>query len=159
MRSREVGSPQTRAALIESVSMGQYSSRRTFLRAAAAGGAFAILPFRPSVLAAAPNGGPYGFLRPPDALGLRLPPGFTSRLVAVTGQPVAGTGFIWHENPDGGATFPTDDGGWVYVSNAEVGNGEGGASMVRFDANGLVVDAKTILSGTCLLYTSDAADE
>ena len=128
--------------------MPQLHSRRTVLQALAAGGAIAILPVGLPRAAAAPNGGPYGFLQPPDALGLRLPAGFTSRLIAETGQAVGDTGFIWHGAPDGGATFPTGDGGWIYVSNSEVGEAQGGASMVRFDAAGDIVDSRSILSGT-----------
>lgn len=114
----------------------------------AAGGAVAALPLYPGSVGAAPNGGPYGFLQPADQNGLRLPRGFTSRVVARTGQQVGNTGFTWHAAPDGGATFPTNDGGWIYVSNAEIGFAAGGASMIRFNANGAIVDARTILSGT-----------
>ena len=128
--------------------MSHLLNRRSVLQALAAGGAIAVLPVGLPQAGAAPNGGPYGFLEPPDALGLRLPKGFTSRLIAETGRPVAGTGFIWHQDPDGGATFPTNDGGWIYVSNAEVGDAQGGASMVRFNANGDIVDSRSILSGT-----------
>ena len=85
-------------------------------------------------------------LRPPDANGLQLMPGFTSRKIATSGQPVDGTCYIWHANPDGGAVFPVDDGGWIYVSNSE--SVFGGASMVQFASDGTIVDAKQILSGT-----------
>ncbi|MGM0634318.1 MAG: alkaline phosphatase PhoX [Pseudomonadota bacterium] len=81
---------------------------------------------------------------------VRLPRGFAIREVARTGQrPVASSDYIWHQDPDGGATFPTDDGGWVYVSNAEVGErGHGGVGALRFDAAGELVDAYPICSGT-----------
>jgi secreted PhoX family phosphatase len=85
-------------------------------------------------------------LRPPDANGLKLLPGFTSRKVATTGHHVGSTGYTWHADPDGGACFPTSGGGWVYVSNSE--NGVGGASMIRFSSTGSIVGAKRILSGT-----------
>jgi secreted PhoX family phosphatase len=68
--------------------------------------------------------------------------------VATSGQIVSGTSYLWHTAPDGGATFPSWDGGWIYVSNSEAA--PGGASMVRFDASGTVVDARRILSGTTL---------
>ena len=87
-------------------------------------------------------------LGPVDQHGLQLPTGFTSRIVAVTGEEVASTGYRWHPNPDGGATFAQDDGGWIYVSNDESSNGRGGVSMVRFDQDGAIVDARQILSGT-----------
>jgi secreted PhoX family phosphatase len=77
-----------------------------------------------------------------------LPPDFTSRVIATSGQTVGATGLGWHFAPDGGATFPTPDGGWIYVSNCEIDSGFGGASMVRFDSAGEIVDAKRILHGT-----------
>src|SRR5688572_15989179 len=43
----------------------------------------------------------YGPLGPPDALGLRLPPGFTAREIARANQPVAGSGYAWHIFSDG----------------------------------------------------------
>lgn len=90
-----------------------------------------------------------GGLEPPDANGIRLPAGFTSRVVARTGEaPVTGGSYLWHRAPDGGATFATNDGGWIYVSNAEVGSGQGGCGALRFTAAGEVVDAYSVLSGT-----------
>jgi hypothetical protein len=94
------------------------------------------------------SGQSVGTLLQKDANGLRLPPGFTSRVVAVTGEIVAGTNYVWHSAPDGGATFATDDGGWIYVSNAEVNFGGGGVSALRFASNGSIVAAYSILSGT-----------
>jgi uncharacterized protein len=105
--------------------------------------------------------GPYGPLGPPDSNGIRLPDGFSSRELARGLAPVAGTGYVWHLFSDGAATFATPDGGWILVSNSEVptpvdlpfdppiGNpGEGGASAIRFDAEGAVADAYRVLAGT-----------
>lgn len=90
-----------------------------------------------------------GGLLPPDANGIRLPAGFSSRVVARTGQaPASGSSYLWHRAPDGGATYAATDGGWVYVSNAEVGSGQGGCGALRFNAAGEVVDAYPILTGT-----------
>ncbi len=92
-----------------------------------------------------------GALLPPDQNGLRLPPGFKSRIVARSSKPViAGSSYIWHNAPDGGACYATPDGGWVYVSNSEVKvvDGGGGVGAVRFAANGDIVDAYSILSGS-----------
>lgn len=89
-----------------------------------------------------------GPLRAPDENGLRLPAGFRSRIVARSGHPVTPGGHPWHAAPDGGATFPLRGGGWVYVSNSEIANGGGGVSALRFDAEGEVVSAYPILSGT-----------
>lgn len=61
-----------------------------------------------------------GPLLAPDANGIQLPAGFTSRVVAVFNEPpVPGNPFRWHSDPDGGGVFRTDDGGWIYVSNSE----------------------------------------
>ncbi len=94
------------------------------------------------------EGGPYGELEPADANGIRLPAGFTSRVVATSGEPVPGTGFEWHRAPDGAATFPVP-GGFVLVSNSEV-SGTGGVGAIHFDRDGTIVDAYSILSGTSI---------
>ena len=76
----------------------------------------------------------------PDANGLRLPDGFSSRIVATTDiVPVAGSSYPWHGLPDGGATFSMPGGGWVYVSNSELGPGEGGVGALEFSADGELV--------------------
>lgn len=89
-----------------------------------------------------------GGLGEPDANGIRLPAGFTSRVVARAGEiPATGSTYAWHRFPDGGATFATNDGGWIYVSNSEV-PAIGGAGALRFAADGRVTAAYPILSGT-----------
>lgn len=91
----------------------------------------------------------FGPLGSPDANGLRLPAGFRSRIVAQSGKrPVADRDFLWHGAPDGGATFATPDGGWIYASNSELDDNAGGASALRFDARGELVDAYRILGNT-----------
>lgn len=124
--------------------------RRTFLKAAVLGGtSFALVNGWPALIRrAGASTGPYGSLQPADANGFELPSGFSSRVVATTGQQVPGTSYTWHSAPDGGATFATSDGGWIYVSNSEMGSGGGGVGMVRFASNGSIVDARRILSGT-----------
>ena len=149
-------------------------NRREFLTRAGAVGAMAgVAPgfWRAALSAPAqPGPSPYGELQAPDANGLMLPAGFTSRVVATSLTPVPGTTHVWHMFPDGGACVPTDDGGWIYVSNSENpppadvpagpqlmaelagALGEipltGGAGAIRFAADGTVVDAYTILAGT-----------
>jgi secreted PhoX family phosphatase len=92
-----------------------------------------------------------GPLQDPDENGLRLPEGFTSRVIARSGMPVGGTDYVWHNAPDGGAVFTTGDGGYIYVSNSETAAPlGGGASAIRFAANGDIVDAYRILEGTNL---------
>ena len=126
-------------------------SRRSLLRKGLIGGIGAA-SCSSSVSFASPLAGSavpsFGALQTADANGLMLPPGFTSRVVATTGSLVAGTGFVWHGAPDGGATFGTSDGGWIYVSNAELSSGNGGVGAIRFNANGDIVDAYSILGGT-----------
>ncbi|MGH0030587.1 MAG: alkaline phosphatase PhoX [Myxococcota bacterium] len=88
-------------------------------------------------------------LEAPDANGLQLPQGFRSRVVARSGErPVAASAYTWHDAPDGGAVFASDDGGWVYVSNSEISNGLGGVGALSFAPDGSVRDAYPILAGT-----------
>ena len=101
---------------------------------------------RPASTNNIPNLGPLG---EPDENGVRLPAGFTSRIVARSGQPaLSGAEYTWHPAPDGGATFPVDDGGWVYVSNSEMEGSAGGVGALRFDVNGNLIDAYPLLQNT-----------
>src|SRR4051812_3767631 len=127
--------------------------RRKFLTLAGAGAGAVLLGVdlwgdRRTIAAIGAGPGPYGDLLPADANGIQLPQGFTSRVVAQTGLAVASSNYVWHSSPDGGACFAYPSGGWVYTSNSEVGGGAGGASALRFDAAGTVVDAYQILHGT-----------
>jgi len=89
-----------------------------------------------------------GELLAADENGVRLPKGFTSRIVARSSHNYFD--YHWHAAPDGGATFTADDGGWFYVSNSEIGKGKGGVGSLRFDKNGNLVDAYSILTNTNL---------
>lgn len=124
--------------------------RRNFLRAAVVGAGVTAFGNRLSgaaLAAPAQNGpSPYGALQAADANGIQLPAGFTSRVIARSGQKVASTGYTWHSAPDGGAVF-ADGSGWIYVSNSEITPG-GGASAVKFDASGNITGAHRILSNT-----------
>ena len=141
--------------------------RRGFFRVAlASAGAAACLPSaamagaqpggaiaaRSAAARRQPAAGPYGTLegRAPDANGLVLPEGFTSRRLAVAGEEVGTSGYRWHVFPDGAATFDDGEGGWYYVSNSEVfvPIGGGGASAIHFDAEGEIVDAYRVLEDT-----------
>lgn len=125
--------------------------RRNLLRSAVVGTgavAFGFTMTRESFADPAQTGpSPYGPLQAADANGIMLPSGFTSRVIARSGQTVAGTDQVWHGAPDGGACF-VDGSGWIYVSNAELGGGSGGVSAVRFDGSGSVTDSYRVLSGT-----------
>lgn len=135
--------------------------RRAFLRAgiASAGGA-ALLPSLATAASgrsAEPGESPYGSLVgiAPDENGLVLPPGFSSRIVAVAGEPVGGTSNTWHAFPDGAATFPDGLGGWYYVCNSEVFDfltpttgPQGGVGAIHFDQDGAIIDSYRILKGS-----------
>ncbi len=78
-----------------------------------------------------------------------LPPGFASRRIAVSEQPVAGSGYALPRYPDGQATFKTSDGGWILVTNSESAAAVGGgASATRFAADGTITSAYRILGAT-----------
>jgi hypothetical protein len=113
-----------------------------------------------------------GPLGEPDELGIRVPEGFSTRVVAITNQsPVSGGSYLWHIFPDGGGVMPKADGGWYYISNSEIpGTGSlgflfpqlaplsniievftpglGGTGVLEFAADGTVVDAYRILGNT-----------
>ncbi|MFD3482544.1 alkaline phosphatase PhoX [Streptomyces sp. NPDC058665] len=125
--------------------------RRNFLRGAVIGTSTAALGgtlWRGAAYAdpAQPGAGPYGALAAADGNNIRLPAGFSSRVVARSGQTVPGTSYTWHNAPDGGACY-ADGSGWIYVSNSEI-NPSGGAGAVRFSAAGAITGAYRILSGT-----------
>lgn len=125
--------------------------RRTFLRGAVIGSSAAafggtLMHGAAYAAPAQPGAGPYGALGAADANGIMLPSGFTSRVIARSGQTVSGTSYSWHSAPDGGACF-ADGSGWIYVSNSEI-NPSGGASAVKFNSSGTITGAYRILSGT-----------
>lgn len=127
-------------------------NRRDFLwlSSALAASAFTLTsPWQRALSEAVAGPGPYGPLLPPDDNGIQLPRGFRSRVVAQALEPVPGTDYPWHLFPDGGATFPASDRGWIYVSNSEFII-DPGASAIRFDPAGRIVDAYSILTGSRL---------
>ncbi|MEL7208616.1 MAG: alkaline phosphatase PhoX, partial [Actinomycetota bacterium] len=99
---------------------------------------------------AEPGDSPYGPLGEPDANGLRLPEGFTSTIVARSGEAVGDTTFEWPPFPDGAATFADEEGdGWYLAVNSEIFNpGAGSVSAIRFDGEGAPVDAYPLVTGT-----------
>lgn len=124
-------------------------SRRRFIRQGAAALTVGVVGNSIVVPAARAAGADdFGPLQSPDSNGLRLPTGFTSRIVAQSGSLVGTTGHTWHGAPDGGATFSTGDGGWIYVSNAESFPGTSGVGAIRFASDGAIIDAYSILTGT-----------
>jgi len=138
--------------------MQDQGSRRSFIKGMGAG--IAGIAVGSSVMglsriaAGQVSLGRLGPLGAPDRNDVRLPAGFESRIVGRAGYRVRRSFFDrldyrWHSFPDGGATFATDDGGWIYVSNSETPSfAGGGASALRFDANGGIRDAYRILGDT-----------
>ena len=139
--------------------------RRTFLRTALAGAGSIALgeAFWRSAIAGPAVDAPhssYGPLGSPDGAGLMYPGGFSGGEVARSGAPVAGTSHVWPIFPDGAATFPTDNGGWILVVNSEnpppgdfellpeVQDLMGGASAIVFDRAGEITDAYWVLRNT-----------
>ncbi len=134
-------------------------TRRDALRvgAGAAGGAAFAGGFLGRALEsmAAPavvGAGPYGPLNPPDSNGVMLPDGFSSKVVARTGETIGRQGYVFHGLPDGMGTYRTDDGGFILVSNSELPNippaWEIGTAAIRFDRSFKVTDAYPILKET-----------
>ena len=89
--------------------------------------------------------------------GLLLSTGLQSRIIAITGEPItfkddSTSSIPFHDQPDAGAIFvdySTDNqGGYTYVSNAEVGQNGGGVGSIIFDADGDPIDYTMILTGT-----------
>lgn len=100
--------------------------------------------------------GPLGNIPTLEALpqvdGIRVPSGFSVKVVARSGsQPAAASSYSWHQNPDGGACYETVD-GWIYACNSELVPGGGvGALAFSHDAGNdttSVTDAYRILSNT-----------
>ena len=103
---------------------------------------------RPRRRSRAEGDSPYGAPGEPNDIGIMVPAGFSVREVARHGVEVGRRGYSWHRRPDGGATFPTDDEGWVYTSNSEVNDeGKGGVGALRFNRDGELVDAYSICRG------------
>jgi hypothetical protein len=97
--------------------------------------------------------GPYGPLSTtPDANGLLLPAGFSSRIVAIGGETVEGTGYTWPPRPDGAGTIASADGGWIYLCNSNLVSilppGAGGASAIDFGPDGAVRNAYSVVTET-----------
>jgi uncharacterized protein len=120
--------------------MSGISRRQLIVSGALAAGALAGSPRLLREALAAPAraaDGPYGPLGPPDANGLMLPPGFSSREIARGLAPVSGSAYQWPVFSDGQATFGTLDGGWILVTNSESLAASGaGSSAIRFGPDG-----------------------
>lgn len=95
-----------------------------------------------------------------DGKRVKVSKGLTGKSVAYTGEHVVTTGglsFIkFHQDPDGGAIYPADHGGFYYASNSEdkpsksieMGWPHGGVYSLEFNADGDVIDYFPILQNT-----------
>lgn len=93
--------------------------------------------------------GDIGPLEAANADGVRVPAGFTARVIARSRQVVPGTDLTWHAFPDGAGVFATEDGGWILVSNSEM-PAAGGVSALRFEASGALRSGYAILERTSI---------
>jgi len=112
----------------------------------------------PPTLSPGPNGETYypGLLTVHEN-GLLLSKGLTSRIIATAGKKVAlanGEQSVdqFHLYPDYGHAFadpdPNNPGGWIYMSNSEMGSAQGGVGALKFDSKGDVIDYRMLLRGT-----------
>ena len=96
--------------------------------------------------------GPYGPLGSPDSNGLRLPEGFSSRVIARSNTDIGPRPYKFHALPDGVGAYKTNDGGFILVSNSEApdipGIFEIGAGAIRFNRSFEITDAYPILKNT-----------
>ena len=88
-----------------------------------------------------------GPLNAPDKNGVMLPDGLEARLIAKSGKEL-NHGYFWHGSPDGAGVFSSEDGGWVYVSNSELPDSQGGVGALKFNKNGKLIDAYSLLTGS-----------
>jgi hypothetical protein len=86
-----------------------------------------------------------------------LSKGLSARIIAHAGEAVPFTSperfrtssqLKFHTNPDGAAVFPLNDGGWIYMSNAENEKAQGGVFGVEFDSHGRTRNYMSYLTGT-----------
>ena len=84
-----------------------------------------------------------GPLQDPNEFGVMVPKGMQCKLIAQSGKKISNS-YIWHGSPDGASVFPSND-GWIYVSNSELGDNEGGVGVIKFNRDGNIEDSYSIL--------------
>jgi len=92
--------------------------------------------------------------------GLVLSTGLDVRIISKSGEVVqymtrnATSDELFHDRPDAAGVFSIPEshnhlkGGWIYVSNSEVGDGKGGVGSLYFDSSGNVAKYRRVLEGT-----------
>ena len=90
-------------------------------------------------------------------LGIKICTGMTARVIAKANQYILFNGTTtttnsdikFHSMADAADIFSTDDdGGYVYVSNSEMSNGNGGVYGIYFNKHGQIINYKRLLHGT-----------
>lgn len=98
-----------------------------------------------------------GVLKDLNSDNIRFSEGLTGAIIARSGEVVAYSSpevteaestLSFHWNADGADIFALSDGGYIYVSNSEIGKGQGGVYGVEFDRFGQVRNYKALLTGT-----------
>ena len=84
-----------------------------------------------------------GPLQDPNEFGVMVPKGMQCKLIAQSGKKISNS-YIWHGSPDGASVFPSNN-GWIYVSNSELGDNEGGVGVIKFNRDGNIEDSYSIL--------------
>ena len=92
------------------------------------------------------------FLTVPS-LGIEMSTGLNVKLIARTGRKVQyangdESDIEWHTRSDGAGIIELEDGGYVYMSNSEEDDGNGGVYGLYFNSNGEIVDYRALLTGT-----------
>jgi len=87
------------------------------------------------------------------SLGIEMSTGLTVKLIARTGRKVQyangdESNIEWHTRSDGAGIIPLENGGYVYMSNSEEDDGNGGVYGLYFNSNGEIVDYRALLTGT-----------
>jgi uncharacterized protein len=91
--------------------------------------------------------GRFGALLSADSNGWRLPKNVTSHVVAISGQRVDGTSYVFPNLPDGACCVPRAAGGWYLCWNSEVDDGLGAVSVLAFDRNARLERASALATG------------
>jgi len=88
------------------------------------------------------------------SLGIEMSTGLTAKLIARTGRKVQYANgdestIEWHTRSDAAGIIELEDGkGYVYMSNSEEDDGNGGVYGLYFNAKGEIVDYRALLTGT-----------
>lgn len=96
-----------------------------------------------------------GELHSDISLGMRLSEGLTARVIGQTGRRVLysdGSRSLIpvHGQPDAGGCFDQPDGSWIYLSNAELPEGQGGVGAFTFDKYGNLTNYKMVQRGSSM---------